>query len=110
MVAFANRVSAAWPDRQRLEYVHFPLAEAGEPPRLEPEFYRPLAGVRLPAETRFVAGFVHERRSQEQNRQILELIEGLRGGTVDVAASCGLGRRTPEAAQQVLELQARLCS
>jgi hypothetical protein len=108
MAAFANRLAASWPGSQRLEYVHFPLAEAAEPPRLEPEFYRPLAKVRLPAGARFVAGFAHERLSLEQNRRILELIEGLRGGNVDVAASCGLGRRTPEAAQQVLELLARL--
>jgi hypothetical protein len=27
---------------------------------------------------------------------------------LDVAASCGLGRRTPEAAQQVLELMGQL--
>jgi hypothetical protein len=106
--AFANRLAGSWPDSQRLEYVHFPLAEAAEPPRLEREFYRPLAEVRLPAGARFVAGFAHERRSLEQNRRILEHIESLRGETVDVAASCGLGRRTPEAALQVLELLARL--
>jgi len=108
MVGFANRLAAAWPAGQKLEYVHFPLAEAGKPPSLDPEFYRPLRKVRLPAGTRFVAGFVHERRSLEQNRQLLAVIEELRGGAVDVAASCGLGRRTPEAAQQVLELLARL--
>jgi hypothetical protein len=108
MAALANRLAAGFPAGQTLEYVHFPLAEAAKPPSLEPEFYRPLRKVRLLAGTRFVAGFVHERRSLEENRRILAAVEELRGGPVDVAASCGLGRRTPEAAQQVLDLLARL--
>jgi hypothetical protein len=108
MVAFANRLAAGFPDGHKLEYVHFPLAEAAKPPSLDPEFYRPLQKARLPVGTRFVAGFVHEGRSLEQNRQILGIIEGLRGGAVDVAASCGLGRRAPEAAQQVLDLMGQL--
>jgi hypothetical protein len=108
MAAFANRLASSFTDGHKLEYVHFPLAEAAKPPSLDPEFYRPLEKVRLPAGAHFVAGFVHEGRSLEQNREILGVIEALREGAVDVAASCGLGRRTPEAAQQVLELMGQL--
>jgi len=108
MVALANRLAASWPADKSLEYVHFPLAEAAKPPSLDPAFYRPLGGVRLPPGTRFVAGFVHEGLSLEQNRRLLAVLEELRGEPVDVAPSCGLGRRSPEAAQQVLALLARL--
>jgi hypothetical protein len=110
MVSLANRLAADFTNLHRLEYVHFPLAEAAKPPSLDPAFYRPLQKVRLPPGARFVAGFVHERRSLGQNREILGIVEDLRGGPVDAAASCGLGRRTPEAAQQVLELMARLAA
>jgi hypothetical protein len=108
MVEFSNRMVDGWDDRHTLEYVHFPFAEGAVPPPTDPEYYRPLGDVRLPGGTRFVAGFVHDRLSFEENRQVLEAIETVRGGPVDVAASCGLGRRTPEEARLILDHSARL--
>ena len=108
MVEFSNRLVAHWPRTHTLVYVHYPLAEGAVPPTLERAYYQPLAEVRLPAETRFVAGFVHEKLSLDDNARILDAIETARGQTVDVASSCGLGRRTPEAAGQALELTRHL--
>lgn len=102
MVAFANRLVAAWPAAHRLEYVHFPFAEGDVPPPREPSWYRPLAAVRLPHGARFVAGLAHEKLALEDARRIVEEIEAARGNPVDIAASCGLGRRTPAQAEVIL--------
>jgi hypothetical protein len=102
MVNFSNQLVASWPQRHPLAYVHYPLAEAAEPPPLDKDFYQPLAAVRLPAGTQFVAGFVHEKMSAEQHQQLLSTIEQVRGHTVGVACSCGLGRRPRPVAEQLL--------
>jgi hypothetical protein len=103
MVALSNRLVARWPRAHTLRYVHYPLAEGAVPPTLDVRYYAPLRDAVLPAGTRFVAGFVHEARSLEEHARILAAIEEARGQVVDVASSCGLGRRTPEAAMRVLE-------
>ncbi len=108
MVAFSNRLVDAWPRQHKLAYVHYPLAEGAVPPTTDGRYYAPLAGVRLPPDTRFVAGFVHEKRSLAENQQILSSIETARGQPVDVACSCGLGRRTPDTATHLLSLMAQL--
>lgn len=110
LTALANAVSAKWPAGRRLEYVHAPLAEGDHPPVVEERFYQPLAGLRLPADTRFVAGFVHESSSLDDARKILGWIETHVGHPVDVAASCGLGRRDAAAAEAAMRQAAALCA
>jgi len=104
LVKLANALAKAWPDAQRLEFVHAPFARGHEPPPLDIEFYRPLAGLRLPDSVRFAAGFVHEDRTLDELRTLRDQIEALVGSTVDVGASCGLGRRDLERAEVNLEL------
>lgn len=87
-----------WPEGRPLEYVHLPFAAAEDPPPEEDEWYAPLAELELPEPTRLVAGLVHEAPSVEAQRRLLDLVEDLVGGEVDVAASCGLGRRDRAAA------------
>lgn len=99
-----------WPAGRPLEYVHAPLAAGEEPPVLDPAFYRPLGQLRLPAQTRFVAGFLHESRSSDELRQILAEVESQLGHPVDVAAACGLARRGPHAAVATMRQGAALCS
>jgi hypothetical protein len=77
---------------------------------LDPAFYRPLADLRLPETTRFIAGFLHEGRSIEEARHILGLVEFAYGGTVDVAAACGLGRRGHDNALATMRQAAALCT
>jgi hypothetical protein len=108
IVRFANRLTASWPSGRRLEYVHVPLAEGEVAPPTDPAAYAPLQRIRLPDGTRLVAGFVHEKLTLDEHTRILEAIEAARGGSVAVACSCGMGRRTPEVADRLLELTRRV--
>lgn len=108
MVHFSNRIVDKWPNSHELDYMHFPLAEATDPPPLDSEYYKVLEKIRLPNNTRFVAGFVHDKRTESEHRQILQTIEKLRGGKVDIACSCGLGRRTPDIATQLIQMSRNL--
>jgi hypothetical protein len=110
LVRLANAIVAKWPADRTLEYVHAPLAQGDQPPSLEPAFYQPLADLQLPASTPFVAGFLHEARSLEEQRTILAIIEDAVGRQVDVAAACGLGRRSPEAAYATMDQARDLCT
>ncbi|GAB3937739.1 hypothetical protein GCM10028804_59870 [Larkinella terrae] len=108
MVAFSNKLVDEWPIQHKLAYIHYPLAEGLVPPPADAAFYNPLKNVRLPAETRFIAGFVHEKRTLEENRQLRDRIEAIRGQLIDISTSCGLGRRTPETAEKLLGYLAEL--
>ncbi|WP_420149431.1 hypothetical protein [Spirosoma sp.] len=108
MVDFSNRLVDEWPSQHTLAYVHYPFAEGATPPTTDASYYAPLTNIRLPPTTRFIAGFVHEKLTPEQNRHILKSIEAARGQLVDVACSCGLGRRTPDAATKLMALMAEL--
>lgn len=108
MVDFSNLLVDTWPEAHRLSYIHYPLAEGAVPPPTDPQHYVPLRDVTLPTGTRFVAGFMHEKLSLEDNGRILDAIEEARGQQVAVASSCGLGRRTPDEAITLLDLTAQL--
>lgn len=108
MVHFTNKLIQKWPETHQLEYVHFPLAEGEIPPALEMEYYKPLKYIHLPERIRFVAGFIHEGRSLEESKVILKHIESVRAHTVDIACSCGLGRRNPDTAMHLLKLTQQL--
>ncbi|MPR33639.1 hypothetical protein [Salmonirosea aquatica] len=108
MVAFSNKLVAAWPTQHTLDYVHYPFAEGLVPPSTAAGYYAPLKHIDLPGDTRFVAGFVHEKRTLAENRHILQSIEAARVQAVDVACSCGLGRRTLDTATELMERMAQL--
>jgi hypothetical protein len=108
IVKLTNAIVRRWPEGRPLEYVHAPLVAGQDPPPLEKSFYQPLAQLRLPPEIRFVAGFLHENRSMDELRRILATIEAQIGQPVDVAASCGLGRRGAAAADVVMQQSAQL--
>ncbi len=110
LVSLTNAIVAAWPPGRPLEFVHAPFAAADDPPPIAESFYAPLASLDLPAATRFIAGFAHEEQSLDDQRRVLALIEQLVGRPVDVASSCGLGRRDAEAARRTLERTAALCA
>lgn len=110
LVLLANAIVRAWPWTRPLEYVHAPFAAGERPAPLEPAFYRPLSALRLPSGVRFVAGFVHEARDLAEHHRILRMIEKQWGRQVDVAAACGLGRRTPAVACHTMDLAAQVAS
>lgn len=99
VVLVANALAAGWPDSYFLDYIHGPFAAASDPPVADESFYEPLRDLQLPDDVRFIAGFLHEKLDHDAHRELLERIERLAGREVDIAASCGLGRRdTPEEA------------
>ena len=108
VVLLANAIVKAWPAGRPLEFIHAPFAAAQKVPRTDAAWYAPLTELRLPARTRFIAGFVHEDQDLEEQRRIRSLIEKNVGRQVDVATSCGLGRRTRPAGEAALERTAAL--
>ena len=108
LVKFSNKLVDRLPATHKLEFMHFPLAEGKEPPVVEDSFYDELKKVKLPANTRFIAGFVHEKLSMEQHKHLLKNIENIRGERIEIACSCGMGRRTTEAADQLLNIKKEL--
>lgn len=110
ITTLANAVVRSWPGGRSLEFIHAPLASGQTPPPLEPAFYAPLARLRLPASTRFVAGLLHEGSTIDELRTVLAAVETAVGRPVDVAAACGLGRRSESAAVRTLEQGVALCA
>lgn len=108
MVSFSNKLVEEWPAQHTLVYIHYPFAEGSVPPSNEADHYVPLKDIVLPTGTRFVAGFVHEKRTLEEHQHILHSIERVRGQAVDIACSCGLGRRNPATATELMSLMAQL--
>ncbi len=108
MVAFSNQLVREWPAQHTLVYMHYPFAEGSLPPSVDADHYAPLKHIVLPAGTRFVAGFVHEKRTLNENKHILHSIERARGQAVDVSCSCGLGRRSATTATELMSMMAEL--
>ncbi len=108
LVRMSNLLVQRWPHDHPLAFIHYPLAEGQQPPRSEEGFYAPLAELQLPESSRMIAGFVHEGASEAELGRILAVVEAAVGRRVDVASSCGLGRRKREVAEELLRRTARL--
>ena len=85
LVLLANAVAARWPDGRPLHYVHAPLAAADNPPPGREAFYRPLAGLKLGPDIRFIAGLAHEDQDAAAQFRIRQMIEDAVGHPVDVS-------------------------
>ncbi len=105
LVKFANKLIERLPLTHELAYMHFPLEEGNVPPVVEASFYNELKKVKLPQKTRFIAGFVHEKLSLDEHKSLLKNIEHIRGEKIEVACSCGMGRRASGAADQLLKIK-----
>ncbi len=108
LVALASAVITRWPADRVLEFVHAPFAAGDTPATTDAAFYAPLSGLTLPVGTRFAAGFAHESQSLADQLLIRSRVEDGLGRQVDVAAACGLGRRSAEDGRRVLERTAEL--
>ena len=102
LVAFTNALARRWPPTHDLAYVHLPFAAGTSPAPTDPTAYRALRHLALPPATRLVAGFVHEQPTLESLEELLGTIETARGTQVDVACACGLGRRSPDTADELI--------
>ncbi len=108
LVKFSNKLVNRLPKTHKLDFMHFPLAEGRIPPVVNGAFYNELQKIKLPDGTRFIAGFVHEKLSLDEHKHLLRIIENIRGERVEVACSCGMGRRTSDSADQLLEIKKAL--
>lgn len=104
LVILANAIMAGWPAGRVLEYVHAPFAHGADPPSMDPDYYAPLSGLWIPEDVRFIGGFIHEGSTIADLVSIRDQIEHQLGRRIDVAASCGLGRRDRPAARKNLEI------
>jgi hypothetical protein len=98
LVLLANAIARRWPAGRHLDYVHLPMSGGDVPPTTDPRFYAPLRRLRLPADVDLIAGIAHEDQDPQAQLTVRRLAEDALGRPVDIATSCGLGRRTPEAA------------
>jgi len=110
LVLLTNEIVRQWPAGRSLDLVHAPFAAANVPATTDHAFYAPLATMKLPDTVRLAAGFAHEAQSLVEQRQIRTIIDDLLGRQVEIAAACGLGRRTAEDGRAVLERTAELCT
>ncbi|MEV4597124.1 hypothetical protein AB0K15_06940 [Amycolatopsis sp. NPDC049253] len=94
MVALANAVVRRWPAGRPLDYLHLPMSGGEEPPPTGAAFYAPLRRLR-PGPAVVVAGIAHERQDERAQLRVRDHVETALGRPVDLATSCGLGRRSP---------------
>ncbi|MFJ6671487.1 hypothetical protein ACIQMJ_10315 [Actinosynnema sp. NPDC091369] len=106
-VLFLNGLADVLAERRApMPTVHLPVTSGDSPPPTDPAFY---AGLRdLHPGVEVIAGVVAEDHP-DQTREALRLVAGALGRPLaGVAAACGYGRRTEEAAAANLSLAARL--
>lgn len=108
LVMLANALLAGFPAGRTLEFLHIPLAHGSEPPTTEVGFYAPLTELEIHPDVRLIAGFAHEAQSLDEQLKLRSVIESRVGRAVDIAASCGLGRRDMAAAESNLSLSKSL--
>jgi hypothetical protein len=102
LVALARALVRSWPAGRVLEYLHLPLSGGDQPPTADPAFYAPLRLLAVPAGVRIIGGLAHEDQDEATQRAVRDLVERRLGRRVDIATSCGLGRRTPAQADRAV--------
>lgn len=98
LVALTAALVRQWPRHTTVDFVHLPFSGGEEPPTTHPDFYRPLQNLQ-PVGVPIIAGIAHETQSLREQQEVLAIIESRLGRPVDIATSCGLGRRSTEAAE-----------
>jgi hypothetical protein len=105
LVLLANAIVRGWPADRSLDYVHLPMSGGDQPPPTTPDFYAPLRRLHsMP----LIAGIAHELQEPADQLRVRDLVEAAAGRQVDIATSCGLGRRTPEAAELAVQAMRKL--
>ncbi len=107
LVLLANAIVRRWPAGRDLEYVHLPMSGGDQPPPTEPAFYAPLRQLR---EMPLIAGIAHELQSPADQLRVRDLVEQATGRAVDIATSCGLGRRTADEAERAVQAMLKLAA
>lgn len=100
LVALANGIAEGL-DRP-LDFIHMPVPKG----RSDPAYFRPLADLRLPADTELYLGLVHHNDAEGNAARLATASRFVR---VDgIAAECGLGRGDPARLEPMLAAHRRL--
>jgi hypothetical protein len=103
LVALANALVQHWPEGRSLDFLHLPMSGGEQPPSTNPRFYQPLRMLHARHGTIIAAGIAHEQQDLGTQLVVRGLVEAAVGGHVDIATSCGLGRRTSEQATRAVD-------
>lgn len=110
LVLMANALARHWPSGRSFEFLHAPFVIGYAMPVFDPAYYAPLEKLALPAATRFIGGFIDERLSLEELCRIRDAVEAATGREIDIASTCGLGRRTPDVAIRHMQLACQVAA
>ncbi|HEY9410371.1 MAG TPA: hypothetical protein VIP77_12385 [Jiangellaceae bacterium] len=92
-MTLADAIVRNWPDdRAPIEFFHLPLARGDRQPRFNDRLVGQLGMVKFPETTRVIVGMAHDRQPRDVQAAGLRAIDRAVGRTVDVSATCGLGR------------------
>jgi hypothetical protein len=106
-VRFLNALADVLAERGTpMPTVHLPAASGDDPPPTDPAFYDELRHLRRGVEV--IAGVVAEEHPEETREALRLTAEALGAPVAGVAAACGYGRRTEDAAAANLGLAAQL--
>lgn len=109
--ALTKGIVSQWPTGRLLAGYHIPVAGGDVQPSLDARNYKHLGKIRqlLPASTRLIVGMVHEDLSEQQQRDVRNMIEDQVGEAVDISYFCGLGRvhKDPSEANKIAKQIAR---
>ena len=101
-VAFANAICAASP--RQIDFIHMPVPRG----RADDEYFKPLEGLNLPAETRLILGLVHHTDGTDGGRRRMATADRY-VQKYDIATECGFGRRDPATIPDLLKIHRDLC-
>ncbi|MGE0565000.1 MAG: hypothetical protein AB7O50_10845 [Pseudolabrys sp.] len=103
MVEFANELART--ATHRLAYIHMPVPIG----RTDDAFYKPLAGLKLPAGTELYLGVVHAKDGVEGTRSRVAAAQRY-APEFGIATECGMARaRSEELVRSLLRIHADVC-
>lgn len=102
-VAFANAICAASP--RPIDFIHMPVPRL----RADDDYFKPLEGLDMPAETRLILGLVHHTDGVDGGRKRMAVADKY-VTDYDIATECGFGRRDPATIPALLKIHKDLCA
>ncbi len=99
LVEIANAIAARL--NRRPDFIHMPVPQD----RTDREYFRPLEGLRLPAETELILGLIHHDDTAGDRSRVDAAREFV--GSFGVASECGWGRTDPARVPGLLDSHRR---
>ena len=77
--------------------------------RADDDYFKPLEGLDMPAETRLILGLVHHTDGVDGGRKRMAVADKY-VTDYDIATECGFGRRDPATIPALLKIHKDLCA